>query len=287
MARPRMIVPRHMEWIDNDSYGSDAGASSHAGLGRRMIWNDRALAGHVFRSFGHAWPQSGTDLPEVTDSNGTIIGPWPFYATDGAASGEWYLRASLANNETAVVQPFAAQPDDLEPLLGPHNEAPYIITGSGSTENYGPFPCKVRPGGMLVGICIYPTTDGVAFQSGDIEDAGIRNRNVIITNTAGALLWDAWNTAGTTRDHMIRIIDGSSQVALSQWHKAFNLSTTTDTNDTLSVIPDFSDSVLLNDQTKGDLKWQSMLMVPITLYSIYFREKSLPDEDYNEAVYHG
>lgn len=293
LERPRQDVPIHFDWIDDDQYASDAGVPTSAMLGRKLIWMDRALAAHNLRGFGNAFAQYMVvveDVPILSDVNGTKIGPFQHYASAGSSIGEWYIRAELANTEVALVVPFAESPANLEPLYGPISDTDHEMTGTGAVANYGPYSCKVVPDGMSIGVCIYPSSDGVAFEKDAIEAGGMRNRNQFVTDAAGAAKIDAWVTAvpSTHLFHMVRLLDGNDNI-LTPWKRIVSVTTSVppNTSDTVTFRPAVSDAIPLDDVTKGNLQWQSVYIVPVKVYSVMFREKPAAGENFQEALDRG
>lgn len=289
--RPRQIVPSTLEWVDDDQYSPGGGVPTNAMLGRKLIRNDRALSAHCLRGFGQAFAlhtTAGIDLPRIVDQNGTIIGPWPHWTTAGTASGEFYLRAALPAEATALVVPFVAQPSQLQPLTGPVDDAAHTITGAaaGAITNYGPFAVRLSRGAMRIGLAIYPTQDGVAYQSGDVDAATLRNRQTFRTDAAGATLITAWVTAGTEYDHVIRLASAAGD-ALSPWKQIISLSEDANANDTVTFWPPLEPSVSVDDLAKGALVWQSAMMNPVEITSIMFRERPPIGEYYPTGIYRG
>jgi len=293
--RARQIVPRHFDWTDDDQYSDDGGVPCSAMLGRKLIRNDRALSAHCLRGMGCAFVRRnsyGSQLPVAKSVNGEIVGPWPFWGSTGAADGEVYIRASLAAGEVALVAPFVSFPLNIQPPAGPIDDADHTITGAaaGAEVNYGPFPLRVPEGMSIIGLAIYPTNDGADTQSGDIDIAGFRNRNTFraVAGAGSADKIDEWVKAvpSTEFDHMIRFIDGNNQ-PLTTWKQIISVTTDIDTNDTVTFFPPVSDAIWIDDFTKGNIQWQSMLMVPVTIASVMIREVPPVDENYAEALSRG
>jgi len=275
----RTTVPRHIEWIDSTETYANSGSPVHSDLGAKMVQNNRALARHCIRSVGTSFPELGSNpdqaQPEITYVPGNILGPWPFSPTPGIGRTycEWYVRCSLADDETAVVLPVQ---NGIQ-LMNPTETA---ITGTGVMANYGPFQSKydvdtiIKQGRGSFGLIIKPSVDEDSYEIGDIIYNGMSNRNSFITDATGAGKFTTWIGLGNECHHVVQLIRGS--VPVTPWLKIIGFNTTTVTNDTLTFAPAITNSVVA-ELPKGTVQWRSALVFPVTLSSVLFRERPRPD----------
>jgi len=227
MPRPtlKIGVPTVYNALDDDSYTqqplNDAGAPSHAGLGRNCSQNDRCHHANLRRTlFNQAFPVNTTPAGYRTAFiTGERFGTFQCWGTPGVVQARLYFRAALETSATFTAVPYFDYPQGLKPYVGPIGDGtdPQLIDGgAGAEATYGPYYVEVPSGEYEFGVVLIP----------DVKSTGPDSTGPVRTGTYTSIRGDSgafagFPTAPTRR--IIRIVDGAGNEVVG-WRDVIGVS---------------------------------------------------------------